>query len=368
MSSYSIKDIIEEGRLIKKGLRFVPSSPYVMRMYSVYAPSDVDKYYCWKECAIRFLHLYYPIDQERFVKYSEEFEKNHFVPQYLSNMIGVLEACETFPSDQMKQEEEERMRDSEIESVVKLEEDYRLLTRPDVIHTSSSAFHAWHAAACVLFDKWFYPTDDDWVIFQNIEGDGNGYSLKHEYDKIYSPYKKLLARLRERRSIRGSALSSLGNRSDKSIVETKKVSIFISYSHSDEKWLQRLKKHLTVITRFSDSIEYWEDTKLKGGDKWREEINEAIDKANVAILLVSTDFLASDFITCNELPPILKKAQKDGTCIIPLIVAPCDFEDSVLSEFQAINNPEQTLADLIHNDAAIDRVYLELIRQIKGML
>ena len=60
--------------------------------------------------------------------------------------------------------------------------------------------------------------------------------------------------------------------------------------------------------------------KLKGGDKWREEITKAIDKANVAILLVSTAFLASDFISSDELPPILRKAQDEGTIVLPLIV------------------------------------------------
>ena len=147
----------------------------------------------------------------------------------------------------------------------------------------------------------------------------------------------------------------------------KKINIFISYSHSDSQWLERLKMHLKALSKIYD-VEYWEDTKLRGGDKWREEITNAIQKTNVAILLVSTAFLASDFITSDELPPILRKAEEEGTRVLPLIVAPCEFEDSELGDFQAINNLDKTLADMGNDNAAIDRVFLELNRNIKSLL
>lgn len=125
--------------------------------------------------------------------------------------------------------------------------------------------------------------------------------------------------------------------------------------------------HLKALSKIYD-VEYWEDTKLRGGDKWREEITNAIQKTNVAILLVSTAFLASDFITSDELPPILRKAEEEGTRVLPLIVAPCEFEDSELGDFQAINNLDKTLADMGNDNAAIDRVFLELNRNIKSLL
>ena len=176
-----------------------------------------------------------------------------------------------------------------------------------------------------------------------------------------------MARLKDGRNIKGMAVvrKGLSNIPRQGL---SKINIFISYSHADEKWLDLLKKHLKVLERFSDSVEYWVDTKLRGGDKWRQEITAAISRANVAILLVSTDFLASDFIATDELPPILRKAEEEGTRILPLIVSPCAFELSEISEFQAINNPERTLADMANDEAAINRVYLELIKNIQGLL
>lgn len=68
--------------------------------------------------------------------------------------------------------------------------------------------------------------------------------------------------------------------------------------------------------------------------------------ANIAILLVSTDFLASDFIKNNELPPILRKAEAENTKVLCLLVEPSFFLKSELSEFQAVNKPEETLAEM----------------------
>ena len=346
----------------------MPSGVGVIRTYSVYRPSNVDEYYRWKEFSIRFLQLYDPADVERFIKYSEEFERNYYLPQFISNMIGVLDACKAFPSERMAQLKGVEERELEIAKVQYLEQQYRGQIDNEEVHLSVSAFHDWHAAACVLFDKWFYPTDEDWVKFQDIDGEGNGYELKHDYDKIYSSYQKLMARLQDGRGLKSMVAQQNVPRYVKSTDVLNKVNIFISYSHADLKWLERLKKHLKVLAKYSGRVEYWEDTKLRGGDKWRDEITAAINKANVAILLVSTDFLASDFITSDELPPILRKAVSDGTRVLPLIVAPCAFEVSEISDFQAINSPDRTLADLTNDEAAIERVYLELVQTIQGLL
>lgn len=358
-----VNDLITSGRAIEHGLKLAPPARGVYRSYELYKPENIDEYFKWKERSIRFLELYCPVDKDRFVDYSGKFER-HYSPRFISNMIGVLEACKTMPSEKMVKMNETTQRISEIAKVEELEQTYLRQTSEDGIHLSSNAFHQWHAAACVLFDKWCYPSDDDWVKFQNVNGTGEGFTLKGEYDKVYSPYRKLIERLKDGRGIKGFIphKSLIHNTNNK---PSNKINIFISYSHADVKWLERLKIHLKVLTKYSDSVEYWEDTKLRGGDKWREEIEKAINKANVAVLLISTSFLASDFISNNELPTLLCKAEQDGTRILPLIVSPCAYELSELSGFQAINSPDKTLSDMKDDEAAIERVYLELVNNIR---
>ena len=78
--------------------------------------------------------------------------------------------------------------------------------------------------------------------------------------------------------------------------------VFISYCHRDTAWLDRLKIHLRPLVRRT-SLDLWDDSRISPGQAWQKEIAGALARADVAILLVSADFLASDFIVNNELPP-----------------------------------------------------------------
>src|SRR5262245_18781783 len=122
--------------------------------------------------------------------------------------------------------------------------------------------------------------------------------------------------------------------------------IFVSYSHKDRKWLERLQVHLKPLER-DGLVEFWDDTRIRTGDEWRREINEALNSAAVAVLLISADFIASDFIAAEELPPLLAAAQKEGVKILPLILSPSRFEKiESLSRYQSINPPSEPLIKL----------------------
>lgn len=139
--------------------------------------------------------------------------------------------------------------------------------------------------------------------------------------------------------------------------------VFISYSHQDREYLDRLNVHLKPLAR-EGLLDIWQDTRLKTGDEWKAEIEKALSDASIAILLISADFLASDFIVDNELPPLLSKAEVEGTRILPLIVSPCRFSRDVnLSRFQATNGPKTPLSGMVH--AEREAVYDHLMSEIE---
>ena len=124
--------------------------------------------------------------------------------------------------------------------------------------------------------------------------------------------------------------------------------LFISYGHSDvvlTNWLERLKIYLAPLRRTSGA-EICDDTRIEKGGVWRKSIRNALNEAHAAILLVGPGFLASDFVSKNELPILLKKSRTHGLKIYPLVVGYCGYRLSPLEPFQAFNSPDNPLEAL----------------------
>lgn len=139
--------------------------------------------------------------------------------------------------------------------------------------------------------------------------------------------------------------------------------VFISYCRTDQRYLWELHAHLDHYSSRKE-LTYWDDTKIAPGDKWGEEMQRALDTTTAAILLVSPEFLASDFITRNELPPLLRSASQHGTKIFCVILRSCAFIDSNLSEFQAVNPPSQPLSGMSRGKR--DAAWAKLAKMIKN--
>jgi transcriptional regulator with XRE-family HTH domain len=149
-------------------------------------------------------------------------------------------------------------------------------------------------------------------------------------------------------------------------VSTTRKNIFISYSHKDAEYLARVRVHLRPLEK-RKSIEAWSDHKISVGSDWRKEIKKALDAAQIAILLISADFLASDFIVDNELPPLLEKAEAEGATIISVILKPCRFtRESGLARYQTVNPPDRPLISV--NEYESELIYDAVAQRIEEML
>jgi formylglycine-generating enzyme required for sulfatase activity len=138
--------------------------------------------------------------------------------------------------------------------------------------------------------------------------------------------------------------------------------VFISYSHADSEWLERLQTMLAPLQR-QGALDVWADTRIQPGQLWKEEIQKALARAKVAVLLVSPDFLASEFIHKDELPPLLEASSKEGVTILWVPVRPSLYKATTIAHFQAAHDPKTPLSmlPLAQQEAELVRIAEKLI-------
>ncbi|MFN0123449.1 MAG: toll/interleukin-1 receptor domain-containing protein, partial [Blastocatellia bacterium] len=98
--------------------------------------------------------------------------------------------------------------------------------------------------------------------------------------------------------------------------------VFISYSHRDEAWKNMLRPHLAILEQ-TGQIDIWDDRQIDAGDEWFQRIRQTMQRAAVAVCLISADYLSSDFCQKEEIPFLLDRRQQDGMLLSPLLVRPC---------------------------------------------
>jgi hypothetical protein len=152
--------------------------------------------------------------------------------------------------------------------------------------------------------------------------------------------------------------------------------IFVSYSHHDAAWLDRLRIFLKPFPwglSYKEGGRLWADPYIQTGERWRREIGDGLARARVAVLLVSPDFLASDFIREHELPAILEAAAADEVSIVcvPVSSSLVDLARPELVEYQWPRPPGQPL-DLLRDgerEAALAQICRKLyeVAQAAGL-
>jgi len=134
--------------------------------------------------------------------------------------------------------------------------------------------------------------------------------------------------------------------------------LFICYSHKDKRWQQRLRICLKPLEEEKRFVV--DDTEIKPGTDWEKYIRKGLERAKAAILLLSHDFLASDFISKTELPALLGAARNEGATILPVYVRKLTKEQlREIHRFQGVNSPERALTKLkeAERDEVFNNVY-----------
>ena len=115
----------------------------------------------------------------------------------------------------------------------------------------------------------------------------------------------------------------------------KPVEIFYSYAHLDEKFREELVKHLRVFER-DGLIKGWHDRNISAGTEWKNSIDEHLESAGVILLLVSANFLASDYCYDIELKRAMERHAKGEARVIPIILSSCRWYRAPFGKLQAL--------------------------------
>jgi hypothetical protein len=131
----------------------------------------------------------------------------------------------------------------------------------------------------------------------------------------------------------------------------RKAKIFISYSHKDDRYREQLATHLASLRR-QGVIEDWHDRKIMPGEDWRSVIDQNLDAADCVLLLVTPDFLASDYCYGVEMQRALAKHGEGRILVIPVIVRPADWRHPPLGNLEALPKDAKPVVEWARRDRA----------------
>lgn len=136
---------------------------------------------------------------------------------------------------------------------------------------------------------------------------------------------------------------------------TQPVEVFYSYSHKDEEFRDELEKHLVMLKR-EGFISGWHDRKIEAGIEWRDQINEHLESAGIILLLISSDFLASDYCYDIEMKRAMQRHDNGEARVIPIILRTCDWRSGPFAKLQALPKNATPIKSWVDKDEAFTDV------------
>lgn len=139
------------------------------------------------------------------------------------------------------------------------------------------------------------------------------------------------------------------------------LTVFISYTHADEELRRQLDVHLAGLRR-QGVVDIWHDRKILAGQEFANEIDGALSTAHIILLLVSADFINSDYCFSIEMTEAMRRHERHEAIVIPVILRACDWHDLPFGKLRATptdGKPVRLFADL-------DSAFLEIVRDIKA--
>jgi hypothetical protein len=140
------------------------------------------------------------------------------------------------------------------------------------------------------------------------------------------------------------------------------VEVFYSYSHKDDDLRERLVTHLKLLQR-QGVIKGWHDRLISAGTEWEGQIDHYLESAQIILLLISADFLASDYCYDKEMTRALARHEAGEARVIPIILKSVDWTGAPFSKLQALPRDGKAVTSWSNQDEAFTQI-AQGIRQI----
>jgi hypothetical protein len=138
---------------------------------------------------------------------------------------------------------------------------------------------------------------------------------------------------------------------------------FFSYSKEDIVHLKTFHKHLRPLER-SGKIRLWDDRKIRPGEEWDDSIREALATADIIFLLLSPDFLATDYVVETEIAEAMRRHESAEARVIPIKLRPCSWNNTPFKKLQGIPRKDKIISTAPDSDT----IWLEVLTEIENEL
>lgn len=140
------------------------------------------------------------------------------------------------------------------------------------------------------------------------------------------------------------------------------IRVFLSYAHVDEDYRNELEKHLMSL-KHQGIIESWHDRRILPGEEWAGRIDDELKRADIILLLISADFIASQYCYEIEMKEALIRHEHGEAVVIPIILRPCDWTELPFKKLQALPKDGKAVAKY----PSLDDAFLEISKGLRDV-
>ena len=144
------------------------------------------------------------------------------------------------------------------------------------------------------------------------------------------------------------------------------IEIFYSYSHKDEQYREELERQLSLLQR-QGVIANWTDRRILAGQEWAGEIDKHLDTAQIILLLISPDFMASSYCYSIEMQRAMERHERGEAHVIPVILRYVHWQDAPFGKLQALPTDAKPVKSWLDQDEAFYSVAAGIRKVVKEL-